>query len=85
MNKTNVIVGGSSGIGLACVKLLANEGDHVISFSRSEINVIDLPNVEHFTVDVCDEDTDLSFLPDRSTHLYIVQVQSTSSHLIVFP
>ncbi len=65
MNKTNVIVGGSSGIGLACVKLLANEGDHVISFSRSEINVIDLPNVEHFTVDVCDEDTDLFFLPDR--------------------
>ncbi len=65
MNKTNVIVGGSSGIGLACVKLLANEGDHVISISRSEINVIDLPNVEHFTADVCDESTDLSFLPNR--------------------
>lgn len=63
MNRTSVIIGGSSGIGLACVKSLASEGDHIISISRSEKNSVNLPNVEHFTVDVCDESADFSLLP----------------------
>ena len=65
MDKTCVIIGGGSGIGLACVNALAGENYHIISVSRSNKNSVELPNVEHFTVDVCDEDTDLSFLPNR--------------------
>ncbi len=64
MNRTSVIIGGSSGIGLACVKSLVSEGDHIISVSRSDKNSVNLPSVEHFTVDVCNESADFSFLPE---------------------
>ena len=66
MNRTVVIVGGSSGIGMACVKLLAHEKNTIISISRSPNNeVVGLPNVTHISADVCDKSADFSNLPDK--------------------
>ena len=65
MNKTTVIIGGSSGIGKACVKLLANEGWDVISISRTpNENSILLSNVTHITADVRKESDIIEALPD---------------------
>lgn len=66
INRTVVIIGGSSGIGLACVKSLANESNNIFSISRSPNNeIVSLPNVTHISADVCDDSADLSDLPDK--------------------
>ena len=64
MDKTTLIIGGSSGIGLACVKALASDYDRVITIARSNKKLNDLPNVEHFVEDVCSDSANLSYLPD---------------------
>lgn len=65
MTKTVLIIGGSSGIGMACVKLLENEDCDVISISRTpNKESIALPNVTHITVDVRKESDIIEDLPD---------------------
>jgi len=55
MSKKYLIVGGSSGIGLALTKRLAAEGNKVVVLSRN-INQLQLSeNIEHHTFDVLDE------------------------------
>ncbi len=52
--KKYIIVGGSSGIGLALTQELSIAGNNVIVMSRNNENVKDLTNVIHYRVDVSD-------------------------------
>jgi len=55
MSKKYLIVGGSSGIGLALTKRLAAEGNKVIALGRN-INQLQLnDNIEHYKFDVLDQ------------------------------
>jgi len=54
MNKTAIVTGGSSGIGLAAVRELASKGYKVYEFSR---HGEDTSAAVHIAVDVTDEDT----------------------------
>ena len=53
--KNFLVVGGSSGIGLALVKRLSADGHQVIGISRTSESLASIPNVEHV---VCDLLTD---------------------------
>ena len=63
-NRNILIVGGSSGIGLALVKQLLEAGDQVYVWSREERRLADLPGVRHFAVDVLSDDLPTAELPD---------------------
>jgi len=56
MEKNYVIVGGSSGIGLALTKQLSEEGHHITVLSRTADELASLPGVSHITYDVTSED-----------------------------
>jgi NAD(P)-dependent dehydrogenase (short-subunit alcohol dehydrogenase family) len=59
MSKKYLIVGGSSGIGLALTKRLAAEGNKVIVLSRNQ-NQLELNcNIEHYKIDVLDQSQNL--------------------------
>ena len=59
MSKKYLIVGGSSGIGLALTKRLAAEGNKVIVLSRNQ-NQLELnDNIEHHKIDVLDQSQNL--------------------------
>ncbi|MGB5529113.1 MAG: SDR family oxidoreductase, partial [Ignavibacteriaceae bacterium] len=59
MSKKYLIVGGSSGIGLALTKRLAAEGNKVIVLSRNQ-NQLELnSNIDHHKIDVLDQSQNL--------------------------
>lgn len=59
MSKKYLIVGGSSGIGLALTKRLAAEGNKVVVLSRNQ-NQLELnDNIEHHKIDVLDQSQNL--------------------------
>ena len=62
-NKNILIIGGSSGIGLALAELLASNNNIYVA-SRSNENVKHL-NVQHITFDATQEEFDTSELPDH--------------------
>lgn len=62
-NKNILIIGGSSGIGLALAELLASHNNIYVA-SRSNENVKHL-NVQHITFDATQEELDTSGLPDH--------------------
>lgn len=62
--KQFVIVGGSSGIGLAIVRRLINSGESVTVISRTWDHASELPAVEHLTCDVTDDEIQSAKLPD---------------------
>ena len=63
MKKNILIVGGSSGVGLALVKLLCQE-NNVIVASRTNDSISDLP-ITYLPFDVEKEDLDVSKIPDQ--------------------
>jgi len=62
-NKNILIIGGSSGIGLALAELLVSHNNIYVA-SRSKENVKHL-NVQHITFDATQEELDTSELPDH--------------------
>ncbi len=62
-NKTYLIAGGSSGIGLALVKKLTAAGHHVTVISRTGDSLAGMPNVTHLQKDVLTDDISDSELP----------------------
>jgi NAD(P)-dependent dehydrogenase (short-subunit alcohol dehydrogenase family) len=62
--KTILVVGGSSGIGLALIKQLTAQGASVINASRHHTAELQQLQVEHITADVTGDITALSALPD---------------------
>ncbi|KAB1063972.1 SDR family NAD(P)-dependent oxidoreductase [Salibacter halophilus] len=59
-----LVVGGSSGIGLALTKKLAGEGHTVYVASRTSDNLDGIENVYHLEIDVT-KDFEISGLPDK--------------------
>lgn len=64
MKETSLIIGGSSGIGLACAKCLISDNYSVITASRSEQNQHLPTNTPHYQVNVTDKNTKYDFLPE---------------------
>lgn len=64
MNKNILIVGGNSGIGQACVKVLA-ENNRIYSLTRSGVVGSSIENVEYVSGDVHKTGLDYSFLPEK--------------------
>ena len=62
-NKNILVIGGSSGIGLALAELLASHNNIYVA-SRSKENVKHL-NVQHITFDATQDELDTSELPDH--------------------
>ena len=60
-----VIVGGSSGIGLALVKLISNAGGNVLVFSRTGDSLVGLPNVQHHSIDILTDEISIDILPSE--------------------
>lgn len=60
-DKTVLIVGASSGIGLDLAQDLIAKGANVVSASRNEP---DIPGITHHHLDVTDNNLDLSFIPE---------------------
>ncbi len=58
-----VIVGGSSGIGLALVKLISAAGGNVLVLSRTGNDLAGLPNVQHHTLDILTDEISSTILP----------------------
>jgi NAD(P)-dependent dehydrogenase (short-subunit alcohol dehydrogenase family) len=63
--KNYVIVGGTSGIGLAIAKKLTNEGAHVWELSRSGREVHDMSNVTHLIWDATSDTAPEGEFPDK--------------------
>lgn len=63
-NRNLLVVGGSSGIGLALVRQLVNQGDHVTVWSREPRELRQLSGVQHFSVDVIKDELPTDELPD---------------------
>lgn len=63
-DKTILVVGGSSGIGLAVVKQLAKEGATLITASRHQSAELQTLHIPHIPVDVTGDIQALSDLPD---------------------
>ncbi|NMM49055.1 SDR family NAD(P)-dependent oxidoreductase [Marinigracilibium pacificum] len=61
--KTIAIIGGSSGIGLATVKLLAERGHEILVFSRHFEESIE--NVRHVKLDVLSDDITPELFPEK--------------------
>ncbi len=64
MSKNILIVGGNSGIGTACVDVLAKD-NQIYSLTRSGNIVSTIENVDYFVGDVCNAGLDYSFLPQE--------------------
>lgn len=64
INRTFVIVGGSSGIGLEITRKLNEAGHRVIVYSRTASGLDGMTGVEHYPLDVLDEEPKLNGLPD---------------------
>ena len=60
-----VVVGGSSGIGLAITSRLVDRGASVTVFSRSEDAITGLPGVKHLALDITRDAIDVQQLPER--------------------
>lgn len=60
-----LVVGGSSGIGLALVEQLLADGDQVYVWSREERGLSALPGVHHFEVDVTTDELPTNELPEQ--------------------
>ena len=58
-----VIVGGSSGIGLALVKLLSEAGGNVLVLSRTGDDLAGLSNVEHHALDILRDEIPSDIIP----------------------
>lgn len=58
-----VIVGGSSGIGLALVKLLSAAGGNVSVLSRTGVDLAGLSNVQHHVLDILTDEIPSDILP----------------------
>lgn len=63
-DKNFLIIGGSSGIGLALVKLLQQEGASVTVWSRSNGQLQGLTGIKHQTVDIEQTEFPIDELPD---------------------
>lgn len=59
-----VVVGGSSGIGLALVQLISQAGGNVLVFSRSNDSLRDLQNVTHLPLDILTDEVPTDALPE---------------------
>ena len=62
--KNILIVGGSSGIGLALTKMLTSSKVNIYSASRNVPDVASDANIKHISVDVLELNTELNELPD---------------------
>jgi NAD(P)-dependent dehydrogenase (short-subunit alcohol dehydrogenase family) len=62
--KTIVVIGGSSGIGLALVKQLTSQGANIINVSRHQGEALTELAVQHITADVTADISALATLPD---------------------
>lgn len=60
-DKTIVVVGGSSGIGLQTVQNLHKQGAHVIALSRHSNDQIDQLGIQHIAADVLNDDLKACF------------------------
>ena len=60
-----VIVGGSSGIGLALVKLISAAGGNVLVLSRTAEELGGLSNVQHHTLDILTDEISSDILPSE--------------------
>ena len=58
-----IIVGGSSGIGLALVKLISSAGGNVLVLSRTGEALVGLPNVQHHTLDILTDEIPTEVVP----------------------
>lgn len=58
-----VVVGGSSGIGLALVKIISEAGGKVLVFSRTDNGLSNLSNVQHVPIDILTDEIEDSVLP----------------------
>lgn len=63
-NKTFLIIGASSGIGLELTKRLSKNGNTVLACSRTGEGLKDLPNVHFKPLDITESDVHLGDLPD---------------------
>ncbi len=63
--KSFVIVGGSSGIGLGIVKRLVAVGHSVTVLSRQPRDLLEVGNAKHVVVDVTRDEIDRSMLPEE--------------------
>lgn len=63
-NRNFLVVGGSSGIGLALVKQLLTEGENVYVWSREERGLSALPGAQHYAADVTSGDLPVDELPE---------------------
>ncbi len=63
--KEFVVIGGSSGIGLAITRLLSQANRRVTVISRSMHATNELKSVKHISIDITRDDIDKSSLPDR--------------------
>ncbi|PSR15436.1 MAG: oxidoreductase [Bacteroidetes bacterium] len=63
-NRNILVVGGSSGIGLALVEQLLAAGDQVYAWSREERGLAALPGVNFQAVDVLQDELPVASLPD---------------------
>ncbi len=63
-NKTFLIVGASSGIGLELTKRLSEKGNMVFAYSRTGESLKDMPNIHFKPLDVAEPDVDPGELPD---------------------
>lgn len=63
-NKTILVIGGTSGIGLALVKLLHENGATVITASRESTGYLEENDIQHYQLDVLADEPDFGFLPD---------------------
>ncbi|MBB6463565.1 SDR family NAD(P)-dependent oxidoreductase [Flammeovirga kamogawensis] len=62
--KNYLVIGGSSGIGLALIKQLCEEGNMVYATYNTTIPIFNHENVNYHALNVLDSTLDLSFLPD---------------------
>lgn len=62
--KNILIVGGTSGIGLALAKNLSTSKANVYTTSRNEPNIDASSNLRHITIDVLNQNNELQELPD---------------------
>jgi 3-oxoacyl-[acyl-carrier protein] reductase len=69
MSKKYLIIGGSSGIGLALTNQLAAEANKVIVFSRNQNQLHISNNIEFHSYDVLDENSELPTLDNELTGL----------------
>ncbi len=65
MNKKVLIIGASSGIGLASAKLLASKGHEVFTASRTQSEELSSLNLPFQEFDVLQNELDTSFLPEE--------------------